>query len=145
MASRPEITTSIVTPSSPEELTSTKEIQDALNATAAATMNTIKDCPQKIQHRLSLRLSNNSPSSGSPQQPLISPRSPKSPNRSISPHVNKLYEEELLVDELLTTSQVDKDIIDAVNKISCTSNLSNNLSNKQLYSPNRSPEPKKTN
>lgn len=50
-ASNPEIkTTSIETPSSPEELT-TKDFQDALNTTAAS----IKDCPPKIQHRLSLR------------------------------------------------------------------------------------------
>ena len=75
---------------------------------------------------------------------MISPRSPKSPNRSISPHlglVNKLYNEELLADELITTAQVDEDIIEAVNKIN---SATTNLSNKQLYSPNRSPEPRKT-
>lgn len=76
---------------------------------------------------------------------MISPRSPKSPNRSISPHlglVNKLYNEELLADELITTTQVDEDIIEAVNKLN---SATSNLSNKQLYSPNRSPEPRKTN
>ena len=55
--SKPEITTTnIETPTSPQDITASKEIQDALNATAAATMNTnnLKDCP-KIQHRLSLR------------------------------------------------------------------------------------------
>lgn len=53
--SKPEITTtSIETPTSPQDITASKEIQDALNATAAATMNNLKDCP-KIQHRLSLR------------------------------------------------------------------------------------------
>ena len=57
--SKPEITTTnIETPTSPQDITASKEIQDALNATAAATINTnnnLKDCPQKIQHRLSLR------------------------------------------------------------------------------------------
>lgn len=49
--------------------------------------------------------------------------------------MNKLYEEELLADELITTAQVDEDIIEAVNKL----NSATNLTNRQLYSPNKSP------